>query len=1187
MRIKKFDLIRYGIFTDFSLDFGDSSEEKADFHVIYGANESGKSTLRAAFLDFLFGIEKQSRYNFKHPYQTMRVGAELKIRNEAHQFFRIKKDKDDLLGPRDQPASESRLSAALGSIERSSYETMFSLNEHTLQEGGESISHSKGDLGELLFSAASGLFELGRHLDTVRAEAEEFYKPRTRKHRLGESKKRLQTLKEQKSDIDLQASQYAELVEEDSKARALYLEAKAETDSDRMRLHYARNLLGSLPVWGTLKREKAKLELLRDVLELPEGWLSEAQDLSPKDAAARSKVEGLQKTIEDLNEGLKDLDLDETILQLEQRIGRLSEPEARFRSATDIPLRENDREHLNREVEETLRRLGHSPSQDPATLTLPAATEGALSDLIERQAAIIAANKTAVEEQQEAEDRVSQCEKLLRDLGEPPDIQRLSAIVARVRKAAHSKDIGRLEKTAAELHTDLKESMKRLGRWSGDIKALADLTPPGYSQISEWKEVQSRLRDDNLSLENKLSQQLENRDLAVHNIRAIQETTGLIDDSAAAEARAQRTEAWEAHRNIISKLSQAGRPLDIEALGSTADAFEKVMDHDDHVSEVRLSHSTDLATLRKEKADLIRIEGKIETLNEKIAQLDVRTKNTTSIVGSSMSALGLPTNTSPSDLERWLNCRDHVLGTLREYNAANSNLTTIRDALTEDDGLLTVAMAEAGLTVDPDSSIDAKLEVAETEIERAKSLSGELKAAKTALEIAKKDREKRERKGKGAAEELQSWKKAWTSEINQCWFGKGPTARSAAEVKEILRVLRGLPDKLAKRDDLTIRIEAMKADRVHYIETVKALATEVGEPLEPSRALEAGDALRRRLSDALQKKKLRDAKYEDLDKAETALNDARATVSTIKSRFVEMATRYPSDNFGDLLASLSRAQEKIRLSEAIESLQSELLERMEVASLDEAIAVLEKEASDPSNIDALKAEITKLDTHLKDQDSLVSDLFHKHKKSEEKLASIGGDDEVARIEEQRRTLLLDIEEQADLYLKLSIGTLAAESALRIFRDRHRSTMMKSAGAAFATISRGTFTDLITTPGKEGDVLVGLRADGSSMVASEMSRGARFQLYIALRIAGHHEFVQNREALPFFADDILEPFDDDRSAETFGLLRGMARKGQVIYLTHHRHLCGIAKEICGNDVTIHELPAPEIQVSDQVTAQAVN
>ena len=59
---------------------------------------------------------------------------------------------------------------------------MFSLNDDTLEEGGESILASEGDLGQLLFPASSGLSNLGRTLASLQTEAEQFYKfPRAEK----------------------------------------------------------------------------------------------------------------------------------------------------------------------------------------------------------------------------------------------------------------------------------------------------------------------------------------------------------------------------------------------------------------------------------------------------------------------------------------------------------------------------------------------------------------------------------------------------------------------------------------------------------------------------------------------------------------------------------------------------------------------------------------------------------------------------------------------------------------------------------------------------------------------------------------------------------------------------------------------------------------------------------------------
>jgi len=49
----------------------------------------------------------------------------------------------------------------------------------------------------------------------------------------------------------------------------------------------------------------------------------------------------------------------------------------------------------------------------------------------------------------------------------------------------------------------------------------------------------------------------------------------------------------------------------------------------------------------------------------------------------------------------------------------------------------------------------------------------------------------------------------------------------------------------------------------------------------------------------------------------------------------------------------------------------------------------------------------------------------------------------------------------------------------------------------------------------------------------MSKGTRFQLYLALRVAGYHEFASSRRPVPFIADDIMETFDDFRAEEAFG------------------------------------------------------
>ena len=185
------------------------------------------------------------------------------------------------------------------------------------------------------------------------------------------------------------------------------------------------------------------------------------------------------------------------------------------------------------------------------------------------------------------------------------------------------------------------------------------------------------------------------------------------------------------------------------------------------------------------------------------------------------------------------------------------------------------------------------------------------------------------------------------------------------------------------------------------------------------------------------------------------------------------------------------------------------------------------------------------------------------------LAAVGGDDEVARLEEARQTCLIEVEEGARAHLRARLGLVAVEDALRRYRDTHRSGMMTRASDAFRTITGGAYAGLTTQPEGTREVLVALPAAGGSKQATQLSDGTRAQLYLALRIAGYHEFVAQNGPVPFIADDIMESFDDARARATLGLLAEMSGLGQVIYLTHHEHMRDLANAACAG-VRIHEL-----------------
>ncbi|MGV3650511.1 MAG: ATP-binding protein, partial [Devosia sp.] len=385
-----------------------------------------------------------------------------------------------------------------------------------------------------------------------------------------------------------------------------------------------------------------------------------------------------------------------------------------------------------------------------------------------------------------------------------------------------------------------------------------------------------------------------------------------------------------------------------------------------------------------------------------------------------------------------------------------------------------------------------------------------------------------------------------------------------AAVEALLGSLAGLSPLLARGQELAHRVEARTADQERFVRAVAEIADGLGEGIEPDAALVAARGLRSRLDAARMVETQAERLAADLE----ALGDRRAAIAvqlrSLESRLEAMTRFFGVETPEAVRSALDLCQRRDQIAAESAELSRRIAAEMEAPSLAEALAKMEG-----ADGEVLEAELAELSPRVEGLEAQVRARVAERAIAEDRLAAIGGDDAVARIEGRRRTLVLEMEDLALRYLRLRSGALLAEQALRAYRERHRSAMMNRASEAFRAMTRGAYAGLATRPEKEREALIGLVEGGGSKLAVDMSKGTRFQLYLALRLAGYEEFATARPPVPFIADDIMETFDEPRSEEVFRLLGRMAGMGQVIYLTHHRHLCTIARAVVPG-VTLHEI-----------------
>ena len=130
MRIQQLHLSAFGTFTDKHLDFS----QPQGLHIIYGANESGKSTTLRALLALLFGMPERTSDAYLHSNDQLRIGAILRQSSggQEWQCYRRKGRKNTLLDQQNTPLDDGLIQELLGGISQEQFTALFCLDHERL-----------------------------------------------------------------------------------------------------------------------------------------------------------------------------------------------------------------------------------------------------------------------------------------------------------------------------------------------------------------------------------------------------------------------------------------------------------------------------------------------------------------------------------------------------------------------------------------------------------------------------------------------------------------------------------------------------------------------------------------------------------------------------------------------------------------------------------------------------------------------------------------------------------------------------------------------------------------------------------------------------------------------------------------------------------------------------------------------
>jgi uncharacterized protein YhaN len=1148
MRIRKLDLAAFGIFTGTVLDL---PLGELDFYLIYGPNEAGKSTIRNAVANLLYGIGKTSRYSFLHPYPEMCIGAEIEADGKFLAFRRLKKNKNSLVSYSDQkPLPENALSPFLGNTDENFFQRMFALDHDGMVQGGRDILDSSSDLGQILFQAAAGLQTLQATREALETEADQLWGPRSKdgrvytkaEKRLDEARVRLKTVQVTTQKWSAAKRSLDEAVELEGSAQ----ERSSTLSAEREMLERVQRVAPHIAQYRDAQQE---LATLGNPVLLPEDATQTVAKAAATIIAAQAHSGVHQGRIDRDTEALSTVAPNHDILRHSDEILRLNKIVAHVREAErDIPKREGEIAQYEQRAQEAATKIGWSGLQSAQIEErVPATTRRAEIDALANRHAVLESEMT--QRSRAAKEARILLEDLDGRLQAHPQLEMSASLAAALHQASTLADDERDDEISAEISAGerkLVAAVAALTPWQGDLQTLLGMQPPDDDTVRRALDERSKA----VTARDEAERDLLNRRLALVTREAefsqLERTHHPVTEDQIAAIRVVRDGTWQRIRSGEVTAAIAGDQFEGRTKDADALADRRYSEAENSTRAEALANQRDLL-----RAEISELEMQFRGRSDKIEHIN-------SDWAAQMNVLGL-TGVSLDRMPNWVKDRSAALDAFAMSQTFASRKKVFEDRARRYARELREQMELAGISGIAEATLKdlvGRAEQLQTAALRGRTMRETLERqvhdAKVRLHVAELD----EAEAKNA---LELWRKAWDSEISASLL---PTDIGVPGARAALEVFRQVEDAVGKiRSILRERIEPMQRDIREFEGSVATLVGHCAPDLSHDAATSAVDELGSRLETSQRDAAERIRLENDIQKTNGELTLARAQEAEANSELAplkEMAG----------VTKLDHLQASITLSDRFRTIKRQADSHLTAAVTSGgglAYAALEREVA-AVDLAQLETRLAAVATSLTEARNQYNECIRQRALAFADYSKIAGTDDAAKAEALRQSALAQMAAAVEEYVRVEAGAQLLKWGLDRYREEKQGPLLTIAGEFFSTLTDGQHSKLLI---EQDDTprLLSKKSDGKTVGVEGMSDGTSDQLYLALRLAALEMHLQEGTPMPFIADDLLIKCDDARAASSFAALGRLARKTQVLYFTHHEHLIQIAQKATDNKVHI--------------------
>jgi uncharacterized protein YhaN len=1163
MRIDRLDLIAFGNFTDVVLDLS-----AVGLQIVYGPNEAGKTTARAAVSNLLYGFDLRTTYAFIHPMNKLQIGALLRAGDASTlEVVRYKRNKEPLVeAGSNRPVSASEWAGLLQGVSRSDFESMFTLGWDELVRGTAELVARGGALGETLFAAGLGVRALGSILEHLDAEAAMLFSPRPSTKAVNVALKAHAEARRRAAELSVRPTLYAEVLKNHDKA----VVRRAELASHRLELERAHERLVTLRgVLPTLRDRTKKLEERSELLDaraVPSvSWAERVQQaLESRRELTRQRAEAARQ-VEATEEKLGALTVDEALLAVSERVDALAEGITGYvQGRSDRGGLDEGRRDAERDALDVLRALvGGAPgvSQLEEARVVLAGKEAfapARDEWTGKETALARAREAV----RSSEDEIAEVMDTLALLPEAADSTALrDAVDATLRQGDLDGTLASARMALGSAQSASLETAGRLGLSKDKIADAVASPSPSTEEIEEILATLDGAATSSRAADARAKADTERERELAEELRTLALEGDLPSGENLADHRKVRDEIW----SLVKASWLEGQAVTGEATAhaderALASSYERASENADNAVD-RLWQEADRTARRNHlTAELERVQAERDGAVVESQRASEGAVATYATWRSAWPDQRLPE--SSAALRQWAVNLERLRSLQTEWTTrrlvhrdAFRSLRTHRGRLVE---LLTALGVEAagGSDLGP---VLARASVFLDSVEKNRSERAEKEKRLATLE---RGLPKRRAAVDDALAAEQMAARAFVSLLGP--YGHG--VASSHDAGGVLARLDRLERLLDTRDNRLQRIAGIDQRSAAFEADLRDLLVSA-----PDIALEPIDGAARELVRRLKRTRDSDAARQTLldnqVSAQADLDDADAKLTGLRDELVLLAAEGGIEDHETLGTAADRALRIDALSREIGKCEALLTDQGGGRS----IAELEADGlgRDLADINAAIELCKESRSTLSEQENDATDVERDLARD---LAAMNGSDAAAAEADRAQLALGRAVEAAEHYSRVVLARFLADEAIRRYSEAHQDPLLQRASRYLELLTKGRCRRVgVEDDPKKGPRLSAIYFSGEERLVPELSDGTRDPLYFALRLAAIEESFTRSGPMPVVLDDVLVNFDDDRARAALRCLAELAATSQVLLFTHHRHVLSLAEKALGpKEFAIQEL-----------------